>query len=93
MYLESPNKVFQPRLNTENMTPLLPSGVKNVTEEMRKPSTNPTHSMQNVRIPNRHHAATKRIPPTLPVTAVRIRRTAQKEKMNLIRGSFSSHML
>lgn len=62
-----------------SVTYRLPSGVKKVTDEMRNPSTSPTQSMQIERIPNRHHTATKNIPPTLPATAVRIRCTAQRE--------------
>lgn len=72
---------------------LLPSGVKKVTDEMKKPSTSPTHSIQSMRIPNRHQAATKKIPPMLPAMAVRIRRTAQRKMNCLTRGSLSNCML
>lgn len=75
-------------LDAQNSVHLLPSGVKKVTAETRNPSTRPTHSMQSVRTPNRHQAATRTMPPMLPAMAVRVRRTAQsREKTGLIGGS------
>lgn len=76
-------KVTQNTSSLRN-TVRFPSGVKKVTDEMRKPSTSPTHSIHSMRIPNRHQAATKKIPPMLPATAVRIRRTSYLIGVSLV---------
>lgn len=57
----------------------IPSGVKKTTDEKRNPSTSPIKYIQNRTDPNLHQLATRKSPPIIPATAVKIRRT-EKEK-------------
>lgn len=58
----------------------LPSGVKRTVEAMRKPSIRPTTTTQAMTEPKRHQLITRITPPTTPITAERVRRTAERQE-------------
>lgn len=65
---------------------LLPTGVKKTMEEMRNPSMRPTTTTQDITEPKRHQLITRITPPTTPITAVSVRRTAGRKHRHFCQG-------
>uniref|UniRef100_A0A8C7Q662 FGFR1 oncogene partner 2 homolog n=5 Tax=Salmoninae TaxID=504568 RepID=A0A8C7Q662_ONCMY len=64
----------------------LRKSVKKTMEEMRNPSTRPTTMTQDITEPKRHQLITRITPPTTPITAVRVRRTAGRKHRHFCQG-------
>lgn len=58
----------------------LPRGVKRTVEATRKPRIRPTTTTQAMTDPKRHQLIIRIAPPTTPMSADRVRRTAERQK-------------